>query len=295
MAESSPQTSSGTVPAWDDRYPHRDELRREIEGMVAAFLEAILLAYPPGAIVGITWKGSSLKPWDSPLDYVPELSDVDLHVLFEDDLPERVDYFSNLDSAIEMQRRLEEGFKRRVPRPVHVPRIQMIVANILHRMPLFVPSPDHTSRTVYGRTDPMPDVDRSRSRATALPLMLEHEAYLRGLPEDVSDKVEQHLWPVLRGMTWRVAPTAPRVLELLGMPYEDAWGMNRTHLYQALRTAGEEVLAEDYAGFYLQGWRYFLSGDGDGDAARAALLAGARVLEEGIRLARRIGLTLGEI
>jgi hypothetical protein len=281
-------------PAWDSRYPAREDLRRDVEGMIAAFIGAILLAYPPGAIAGITWKGSSLKPWGSPLDYVPELSDVDLHVLFEDDLPERADYFKDLDSALDMQGRLEEGFRRRVPNPTHIPRIQMIVANVLHRMPAFVPSPAHTERTVYGRAEPLREVDRSHSRATASALMLEHEPFLRGLPEDVSDKVAQHLWSVIRGMTWRVAPTAPRVLEALGMPYEEAWGMNRTGLHRALRAAGEETLAEAYAQFYLQGWRYFLSAYSEGEAARAAIGAGARVLECGIALARRLGPTLDE-
>lgn len=295
MAESSRQTSAGTGPAWDDRYPDRDELRREIEGMVAAFLEAILLNFPPGAITGITWKGSSLKQWDSPLDYVPELSDVDLHVLFEEDVAHEARSFSRLESALDMQRRLEDGFRRRIPRPIHVPRIQMIVANVLHREPNFVPAPRETERMIYGRSDPLPEVDPNRSRAVCLTHLLEHEPYVRKLPEDVADKTDRYLWPVLRTMTWRVGPTAPRALEVLGMPYEEAWGMNRTRLYQALIAAGEETLAEAYAHFYLQGWRYFLSGYDDGDAARGALLAGARVLDEGIRLARRIGPTLGEM
>jgi hypothetical protein len=295
MAESSPQTRAGTGPAWDDRYPDRDELRREIEGMVAAFLEAILLNFPPGAIAGITRKGSSLKPWDSPLDYVPELSDVDLHVLFEEDVPPYERHFSRLESALDMQRHLDEGFRRRIPHPIHVPRIQMIVANVLHREPNFVPAPQQTERTIYGRSDPLPEVDRDRSRAVCVTHLLEHEPYVRKLPEDVADKTDRYLWPVLRTMTWRVGPTAPRALEVLGTPYEEAWGMNRTRLYHALGAAGEETLAEEYARFYLQGWRYFLSGYADGDAVRGALLAGARVLEAGIRLARQIGPTLGEI
>ena len=53
--------------------------------MVASIVEALLRQIPSSEVAGIYFKGSAQKRWDSPVDYVPEVSDVDIHVLLRDD------------------------------------------------------------------------------------------------------------------------------------------------------------------------------------------------------------------
>jgi len=71
--------------AWSSHYPDPRVLKTEAFFMAEAFTEVLLEEIPDPDIVGIYCKGSVLKDWDSPLDYVPELSDVDIHILFHDD------------------------------------------------------------------------------------------------------------------------------------------------------------------------------------------------------------------
>lgn len=59
-----------------------EKLRKDIDFMVKTAKEVLLKNFGKN-IVGIYFKGSASKKWDSHIDYVPELSDVDIHILFK--------------------------------------------------------------------------------------------------------------------------------------------------------------------------------------------------------------------
>ena len=127
-----------------------------------------------------------------------------------------------------------------------------------------------------------PAVTRELSRRQ----LAEPTQYLDELGMQVIDKPGKYISVSLRTMSWRVSPTAPRALEVLGLPFETAWSSNRTALVRHLEAAGEQQLAGDYVTFYLRAWDYFLSGNQDEQAGSDALLAGARVLARGIEIGR---------
>jgi hypothetical protein len=110
--------------------------------------------------------------------------------------------------------------------------------------------------------------------------------WIAKLPDHVMDRPGKFLWQPLRDLSWRVAPTAPRVLSVLGAGFEESWGQNRTGLVRSLRARSQEAFADSYVSFYLEGWNFFLSGYRDADAARRALLAGRDVLIRATDIAR---------
>lgn len=271
---------------WDERYPSREVLRSEVESMLAAFVEALFEAIPEAEIDGIYAKGSAFKEWDSPLDYVPELSDVDIHVLFKDVAAVKR-HLGTLQQALNIQAQVEALYFARVPVPVHVPRPQLMIANHLLTEKDYVPSPTGMVRVIYGKDySGLDTYDPERIRRIDCQHLLDQEALLDRLPLMLIDKPFKYIWRGLRTLSWRVSPVGPRVLSLLGAAYDDAWGMNRTEIVSRLSELGEHRLADDYSQFYLAGWDYFLSDGLDTDAGRLCLASGARVIDGGISMAR---------
>ena len=70
---------------WSNRYPSQEVLQDEVRCMTESFFEVLLDEIPPREIRGLYFKGSAQKQWESLLDYVPEVSDVDIHILFSED------------------------------------------------------------------------------------------------------------------------------------------------------------------------------------------------------------------
>jgi hypothetical protein len=270
--------------SWNERYPDPDALRREVEGMVAAYVDALFAKIPEKELAGVYFKGSAQKEWTSPLDYVPELSDVDVHVLFAGDEAEAA-YLGTPEQALELQAAAEAAYFAKVPRPLHVPRPQLLVLNPVIKEADFAPTPAEAITVLYGRDYPagaplepqkLKDLDAKRLSGQA--------EYLTRFPMHAVDKPAAYLREALRGLVWRVSPTAPRALYLLGVPFADAWTANRTRVVALLEEAGEGDFAARYAQFYLSGWDYFLSEYNDHGAGRRALLAGIDVLGRGVEI-----------
>jgi len=270
--------------SWDERYPDPAALRREVECMVTSYVDALFGKIPEAEVAGIYFKGSAQKEWDSPLDYVPELSDVDVHLLFDEDEAE-AKYLGTPEQALELQAAAEAAYFAGVPDPVHVPRPQLLILNSVISETDFIQTPAEAITVLYGRDYPEgAPLEADKVRALDAKRLSGQAEYIKRFPMHAVDKPATYLREALRGIVWRVSPTAPRALYLLGVPFADAWTANRTGVVALLEDLGERGFAARYSQFYLSGWDYFLSGYGDHDAGRRALLAGIDVLRRGVEI-----------
>lgn len=275
-------------PEWDARYPDRQQLRAEVRGLAECVRDQLLGRIPGPEIRGVYLKGSSVKAWESPLDYVPEVSDVDIHVWFRDD----ADWRRHLDTvpqALSIQAGIEACFAERFAQPIHQPRLQLIVLNTLvAEMPGFVYSPRSTVTVLHG--EPYPEADYSDperiKRHDAVDL-IERIEWVERAPLRVIDRFGVHAREISRELSWRVAPAGPLVLHISGLDTEHVWSLNRTRVTAALRDVGLGTLADAYRDFYMAAWDYFLSSFADTNACRAAILAASRVLTESGALGRQ--------
>ena len=243
---------SHTPPKWDSRYPDRGRLRLEAECLAECFSDQLLAQIPEGEIRAIYLKGSVVKPWESTLDYVPEVSDVDMHVWFHDDgaWPK---YLGTVPQALEVQRGVEARFAARISRPLHEPRPQLIVMNkMMAEHEGFLHSPGSTVSVLYGDEYPEADYSDPAGIRRHDSTQLVHEAeWVDAMPLHLVDKPGRYLREALRVVSWRVSPAGPRVLHVSGIGTEQAWSMNRTGVTLALRDLGLTSLAEGYTTFYL--------------------------------------------
>lgn len=274
------------IASWDDRYPDKKVLRKEVNHMVEAFVEVLLEEIPESDLEGIYFKGSAQKDWDSPLDYVPELSDVDIHLLFADDAAIGR-HLGSIPRVTHIQSRVEERYFSKKEKPLHVPRPQIIVLNQLLREEDYVPTPEGAVSVLYGKEYPKADyTDQDRIRFIDCRRVLEEEKFLSELPSRIIDKPSRYIWDSLRALVWHISPVAPRVLHMLGLPTKKAWSINRTEAVSHLKEKGEDQLAQHYSQFYLHGWRYFLSKYSDTDAGRSTQISGVNALRQAIEISK---------
>ena len=271
---------------WDDQYPDQRILQNEIGYRTEAFVEVLLEEIPKSEIEGVYFKGSAQKEWESPLDYVPEISDVDIHILFSNDSSiER--YLRSMDKATHIQSKVEERYFSKAPKPVHIPRPQLIILNSLQRDEDYIPSPKSAVTVMYGKDYPEPDYSNvEKIRFSDCKRLISEEEFISRFPLQIVDRPARYLWEALRTLVWHVSPSGPRVIHILGIPTEKAWGSNRTRIVSLLRETGEHQFAEDYARFYLSGWQYFLSKYSDTDAGRSTVISGIRALNKAVEIAK---------
>ncbi len=275
------------VPVWGPPYPDPSEIRADVEAMVDAVAGALRDRFGD-AIAGLWFKGSAQKRWDTPLDYVPEISDVDIHV--RSAAPGALDPISDAEVAVAIHADIERRFRVGRPSPVHVPRVQFVPAEEVERLPGYVPVPVSAARTLYGPEHGGPgqvDQDAVVAADRDRLLLLADEPALTKATIDLVERPGQHLALGLRTLNWRVSPVGPLVLGLLGVDYTTTWSANRTGIIELLHQHGAHELATDYAAYYTSGWSFWLSGWRDGDAGRSAFLAAVRTINGGAALAKR--------
>jgi len=252
--------------------------------MADAWVE-VLTTRLGAAVTAIYFKGSARKPWDSPIDYVPALSDVDLHVRLASDAD--VEALDDIEVALDLAEAVRHTYRARVPAPLHTPKPQLNLLNALERDPTYAPSPAATVATLHGTPYEAHALDEARRlayREQDRAALLRHVEFARELPLRVIDRPGDLLRRIVDELTWRISPIAPRVLSMLGVPFEEAWALNRTHLVAALEERGHTDLARAYAGFYRAGWDLFLEGT-EGRAGIEAVRSAVETITLGARLA----------
>jgi hypothetical protein len=226
-------------------------------------------------------KGSAIKSWESHIDYVPIISDVDIHITLKNDKPLFGSYSEDFDKAIEMSQRCEEEFIRRRPDHFHIPRMQVIETLFLKQDEKYTPPRPQDISVLYGepkipKRTPKADIIRGRDIAN----IIELKEYLHDLPRHMIDRSGLDWWGTIRNMTWRVSPSPVRIITQTHSDPIDVWSWNRTKIHDGLLERGYEKLAKHYYGFYDAGWRLFLSGFSDLKAFRETAVNGFYVLYE---------------
>ncbi len=275
-------------PQWGARHPDRDQLRAETRCLAECVRDQLLALIPEDEIRGMYLTGSTVKPWDSPLDYVPEVSDVDIHVSFRDDGAWR-QHLDTVPRALEVQAAIEACFEKRCPRALHRPRPQLLVMNkLIAEREGFGYAPLSTVVALHGEAYPKddysdPDTIRRHNAAD----LVERAEFVQRVPLLAIDRLWTHARDLLSQLTWRISPVGPLALHLSGLDTQHVWTLNRTRVTAALRDLALHDLADAYSAFYLSGWDYFLSGFTNSSACRTAVLAGTQVLTQGANLGRQ--------
>jgi len=195
--------------------------RAEFEAYAAAVAAAAGDLLP--GYTSIIWKGSTFKPWDGPYDFLPGLSDLDIHVYRA----------GGPGDPFALRRRLLE---RIGPAPCDVP-LQLLVLDTA-TLPDWWTLVPGTYRVVAGEPPPfaVPSTELLLERDRHG--LAEARAHAEQVGAGVMTKHDEELWSYLRGLRWMFPPVLFRAVSLCGVPPEEVWAMNRTRVLEASRAFG---------------------------------------------------------
>ncbi|MHA1636711.1 MAG: hypothetical protein ACTSUB_01745 [Candidatus Thorarchaeota archaeon] len=222
-------------------------------------------------------KGSSVKIWDSPIDYVPEISDVDIHFRFMEyeDMIFTEDPFTQ---AMEISLAYEQKFQEKHPTALHLPRSQLNLLDLLMEEVEYVPPRLADVRILIGNPKQIPPPSITVIRSLDLTNLQKLEPLLKNLPMSVVDRAGHDFWTIIRRMTWQVSPSPVRLLTQKHSDPLEVWSWNRTTIVNELNNQGLNRIADAYTGFYENGWKLYLSGFKDNHAYREIVTNGYKVL-----------------
>ncbi|MHA2135094.1 MAG: hypothetical protein ACXAEN_21555 [Candidatus Thorarchaeota archaeon] len=240
----------------------------------------LLLEYFADRIDYVLTKGSAIKAWGSPIDYVPFFGDVDVHIKLQDDKPMLTDERDGFETAQEFSRRYEQEFMSRNPEHIHVPRTQLLHLNKLEQNPSYIPPKVEQIRPLIGTPklkDPKPP---AVVKKVDLDNLTELGEFLSGISMTAIDRQGLEYWSLIRPMTWRVSPSPIWVLSQTSEDPLELWDWNRTRICAELENNGYSQICKSYRSYYMSAWAVFLSSFTDRNAFRECTTYAYRVLRE---------------
>ncbi len=224
-------------------------------------------------------KGSALKAWDNAIDYVPELSDVDMHVLtsLKGGLFEGAD--SDFVDALALTERYESRFNALRPDALHLPRMQVTMLNTFVDDPTFVAAHRSDVRLLKGEFPEYSPKTIEEIRTIDFNNLMGLGELLSDLPRQASDRSGWDFWSLIRRMSWRVSPSPVRLLSILHEDPMEAWRWNRSTVARALVEEGYGHISISYRAYYLAAWEMYLTDFKDANVQRELLKRGYEILK----------------
>ncbi|MGV9170503.1 MAG: hypothetical protein ACOC38_11255 [Promethearchaeia archaeon] len=231
-------------------------------------------------------KGSATKAWDSPIDYVPVISDLDIHVKRSDGT-----FFHEDDEfaeAMNISREYEKAFLKSRPDRLHIPRTQLVSMQRLEELVNYVPPRKQDVKMLIGDFEKQDFPPESRIREIDRSNLLSDEEFLNDMPMMVVDRTGLDFWNAIRRMNWRVSPAPARLLSQLHDNPIETWAWNRSTIVRNLEKHSYDKIGELYTDFYMSAWDLFLSDLKGLEEYRLVVESGYYLLGECIQQLKRL-------
>jgi len=258
------------------------EARRDVDAAVTAWRETIEERLGDRVEYAVL-KGSATKPWETMADYVPVVSDLDIHIGTIGGQPLFPLSREGFIEALDTTRVIEERFLELRPEHLHIPRPQVVIMREDHRE--WLPEKPGEVVTLYGEMPLKPPEPVESLRARDLAELQGIGPLLDRMPEQVIDRIDLEYYRILRMLCYVVSPSPVRVLSQCHPDPRHLWTLNRTRVIRLLEEAGYGDLARSYREYYEAGWRAFLGGFRDNEAMRRLIALAYTVLDMSLRSA----------
>ena len=199
-------------------------------------------------------KGSVLKSWEGPVDYVPVICDLDIHIGTINHQPLFPRNREGFKYALETTKYFEEHFIELRPYHIHIPRPQVVIVE--PHLEVMLPETKDEVKVLYGEVPLRDEESEHECQRRDLKLLWGLKPLLDRLPERIIDRMGLEYYRIIRELCWNVSPTPVRVLSQF-TDSKKAWKMNRTSIIRELEAVGLTDLATVYRSYYIKGWEVF--------------------------------------
>ena len=265
-----------------------ERLREEIDITIQIWTD-LLIRKLGKSLKSLYAKGSAVKPWDTSIDYVPILSDVDLHINIDDrDSGSFFRGITGVQESLIFNREYRTQFKRKLKNPIHIPRVQLVLLNELIDEPFYVPPRQKDIRLLVGEVPVYPEPSKEKINEIDRQRIVEDASTLDRLGLSIVDRSGLDFWTIIRRLNWRVSPAPFRVYGLLHHDPSEVWGWNRTKIALELDRSGFKDFSYMYKAYYNTGWELFKNGFQDEEIYITLISYATNILEEAVRVIQGI-------
>lgn len=269
---------------WDNLI---QETRLDVEAGVKAWTTVLSDTFEDNILYAYA-KGSAMKKWDTPIDYVPVISDLDIHLMLKGSLSLFELSSHDFEQSLLVSKRYEDTFNELRPKALHTPRSQVMSIHKLKQAVEYVPPRKIDVRMLIGTFPDYVYPSNSAIRQKDLGQILDLEEYVLRIPSRLLDRTGLDYWSILREFTFRVSPTPIRLLTQNANDPLDLWSMNRTQIVQVLEDKGYHAIARHYLDYYQNGWNLFLSGFTSNEDYRKTIRGGYYTIKLCIEEAKKM-------
>lgn len=232
-------------------------------------------------------KGSATKKWESFIDYVPILSDVDIHIKAKDYSNFFVDESSFYES-VNLSEMYETRYLEKNPKYFHIPRTQIVKLNkMIDETDFIHPREDHII-TLIGKPVLIENPSDEIIKKLDLQRLIDLENFLPTLSLSMIDRTGLDLWIMVRRMNWRISPAPVRLLSQNHDKPLDLWELNRTKITKELEKQEFYLIAESYKDYYYEGWITFMEDFTNSQSLRRLISSGFEVMKLCLEEARKL-------
>lgn len=260
------------------------EARKDVEAAIAVWDE-LIPERMGDRISYATLEGSVLKSWDDLVDYVPVISDLDIHIGTINHQPLFPRNREGFKYALETTKYYEERFIELRPDHIHIPRPQIVIVE--PQLEIMLPETKDEVIVLYGEVPLRDDESEHDCQRRDLNSLRGLNPLLDRLPERIIDRIGLEYFRIIRELCWNVSPTPVRVLSQF-TDSKKAWKMNRTRIIRKLKEVGLTDLAMVYRSYYIKGWEAFETGFNDNRIMRELISLAYDVLWQSYEIAKTL-------
>lgn len=237
-----------------------DNFKQDITLAVNVWTE-LLNEYFSDGIEYIFTKGSSVKKWESDIDYVPIISDVDIHIKLRDKR-KLLQYSNSFEVADSFSKNYEQNFNSSCTdinyTPTHFPRVQIVQLEFSGRKGYVVPPRQQDVVWIQGKGDFPEEFDHGKLKLMDKKNLLGEKLFIDSIPNTLLELSGLEYYTLLYKINSRISPSPIRLLtQVVNKNPHDIWASNKTSIRNLLLDNNYNEIAEYYEQYYFNGWKLF--------------------------------------